>query len=610
MTLEQVEAEKDMDNFVRDYGTGAVMQPPTPFVSYKSNAAPVQTGPKTANFLRTSVRAPLQRPSPAPPMAPQVDEPPSPGAAGVGAVGSRTINQAGQSSTAGMNGNGGPVGDPYARSVQPTPSVAPISRQQTGALQQQQQQQSLSQPLNNPARGQQPAQPSRNNVDPPTMLSIGGNAYPVDPNSDPQHVRRVPGTVGDDKDPIAQALDALRKGGGVSRNGVGSIRGPAAGGSRPAIPTSAASSAPKSRPDMNAGPQPRVTSVDYHDVANSIVGAHPASRPTSPMSPGPRAAMMQPPQPQRTQLNEVHQQAFPGERRLSINRGAMSPANSQHQPPRTPSPARDGFAGIGAQGRSPSPQPFHGPGSRAPSPGIPQNYGTQQQQQTRPLSAAAGRPLSAAGYTPGPGVRGMSPAPLGIALDSSGQVAHDSMAEEYARRNGYVQQQPQRQQSVQSYHAPQAGYAGGGHPYPGQQQQQGYGGYPQGSNNQPPSGSQRGTPAPNGNGYNQMHPSASATSIQSSNSYSQGYSTPAAAPPQLQQHPVRTYPDSNGYFPQQQNSQYGHPQQQQQRPPSTALGRSPSPAVSPAVHNQPVTPGQITDDGGGILFYGRLSFKP
>ncbi|KAG8878330.1 hypothetical protein FRB98_006278 [Tulasnella sp. 332] len=583
VNLEQVEAEKDMENFVRDYGTGGVMQQPIAFVSYKPGANPPPPGTKAANFLRTSVRAPLQRPSPVQAPPPDLDFNSGPGAAGIGAGGSRAGNSAGVSSGGpGQNGSGGQTSDPRTRSAQPQ-AVPP---QQTGSSQ------ALSQPTNT-GRSQQQTQSSRGNVDPPTMLSIGGNAYAVDPNSDPQSgqsARRVPGTVGDEKDPIAQALDALRKGGGVSRNGVGSIRSPAAGGSRSGGAATATSPAPKSRQDAPPAQQPRPTSMDYHNVANNIVGVHPSSRPTSPMD-QPRAAMMQPPQTQRAQLNEVHQQAFPGERRLSINREAMTPSGSV-PPARSPSPGRDGFAGIGAQGRSTSPQPYHGGGSRGASPSIPQQ---QYGQQAHPVSASAGRPLSATGYAPNQQGT-VSPAPLGIALDASGRVAHDSMAEQHARaaeeqaqRDGrfYSRQPPAIDEYAhqQAYNRPpqQA-------PPPNQYApQQGYGGYQQPS-------SQHGTPAPAANGYHDQ--STPASSVPPSNSYGQqGYQGGYAPPPSQQPAqptgpPQQTYPSSNGYFPQQQSLS---------RPTSAAPRRSPSPAMGPAITTT-ANGEQVTDDGSRVLF--------
>ncbi|KAG9038235.1 hypothetical protein FRB95_002196 [Tulasnella sp. JGI-2019a] len=574
VTLEQVEAEKDMENFVRDYGTGGVMQQPTAFVSYKPGANPPPPGTKAANFLRTSVRAPLRRPSPV--QAPAEPDLSGPGAAGIGAGGGRAGNGAGQTSSG--NGNLPPGSEPRSRSTGPH-AMPP---QHTGPSQM------SSQPANT---ARQQTQSSRNNVDPPTMLSVGGNAYPVDPTSDPQSnpsARRVPGMVGDEKDPIAQALDALRKGGGVSRNGVGSIRSSAAGGSRSGAAMAATSPVPKPRQDLPSAQQPRPTSVDYHNVANSVIGGQPTSRSTSPMDQQPRAAMMQPPQVVRGQINEVHQQAFPGERRLSINHGAMSPPASV-PPARSPSPGRDGFAGIGAQGRSTSPQPYHGGGSRGPSPGIPQQQ--QYGQQGQPMSASAGRPLSAVGYAP------TSPTPIGIALDASGRVAHDSMAEQHAqeeqaRRDGrYYSRQP----PAMDEYAQQGGY--------NRSTPQGHQGNQYGQQQPPPQGygggyqqqGQHGTPAPAANGYHdQIHPGP-ATSPGPVNSYGQGYQGGYAPP--VSQHPIQqsgppqtAYPVSNGYF----------PSQSLPRPTSAAPRRSPSPA-GPAI-TMTANGEQVTEDGSKVLF--------
>lgn len=199
-------------------------------------------------------------------------------------------------------------------------------------------------------------------------------------------------------------------------------------------------------------------SVNYSNYADDVVGAHPSSRPASPAAISPSAArspspaMMQAPSQPATHIaDEVlsqYHQSFPGERReRSRSRaasimsggggsrpgsvfnapGAQQPQQSQ-QPP--PSP-RAGFVGIGAGGR------------RSPSPGPPV-------------------------HSPPPNSTGaLGPQSLGIALDKSGGVAHDSMAEAYRRQYQEQQQQQQQQQprptsqyGQQQYGgAPQQGFA-------------------------------------------------------------------------------------------------------------------------------------------------------
>lgn len=175
------------------------------------------------------------------------------------------------------------------------------------------------------------------------------------------------------------------------------------------------------------GPDKR-NSVNYSNFADDVVGAHPSSRPSSPAPSNsqraPSPAMMQPPvQPATHIADEVvsqYHQAFPGERRERNRSRAGSMISSRPgsaigiQPPiqqLPPASPREGFVGIGAGGgRSPSPQPaFTSPG--------PQSHSSHQ--------------------------GALGPQNLGIALDKSGGVAHDSMAEAYRRQ--YQEQQAQQQ---------------------------------------------------------------------------------------------------------------------------------------------------------------------
>lgn len=547
-----------MEGFVKDYGTGPMMSEPMPFISYKQSSPPGRPKQKMANFLRSSVRAPLMRPTL--PVGPPEVEPTGPGAAGIGAGGAKEKDGKGMPNGADshVNSRQGPTNDKTPGSIQARTPMTPAS--QSSALSYQQTGTSLASATTTSTARNQPAQQShrdsRQGVDPPIMLSVGGNAYPVDPTADPQSARNFTGAVGDQNDPIAQALDALKKGGGVTRNGVGSIRSRT--GISPAPGSTGSVPIPKGNTPSGQEP-PRNKSMDYRDFANNVVGAHPSSRPTSPMSP-PRAAMMQPPSTGPQDLAQVHQQAFPGERRLSISRG---PPNQQPATVRSPSPARDGFAGIGAQGRSPSPQPFN----RAASPGVQPGHSNQMPPGYGPNSSAP-RSTASTGYR--------APSPLGIALDASGQVAQDSLAEEYSRRSQYQQGQQQSQQ------------------YPSQQSSQ----YPQSTN----PGFQQGQPS----GY---------TSQQSQPQYGapNGYSS---GPPQ-QPTPVGGAPPNPSYaqpgYGAQGFSGAAYPQQQQQqqpaRAPSPAARRPPSPAAQAAPLPTPPqasssTPAQVTEDGANVLFYG------
>lgn len=184
-------------------------------------------------------------------------------------------------------------------------------------------------------------------------------------------------------------------------------------------------------------------------------------------SPQPAAAMMRPPsQPQAgPEVAQAYGQAFLGERRQSVvSPGTLSQAQPQqpvpaHSRPTTPSmQPSSGMAGIGSmaspmhQGRaSPALQPAH-PGMRSPSPApVQPPYSVQ----SNPSQSAAHpghpqnvqRPPSAYG-TAASQVKGQAPiagrptTPLGIALDASGSVTQDQMAERYAREQRNPQSQP------------------------------------------------------------------------------------------------------------------------------------------------------------------------
>ncbi|GMK55472.1 hypothetical protein CspeluHIS016_0205280 [Cutaneotrichosporon spelunceum] len=169
-------------------------------------------------------------------------------------------------------------------------------------------------------------------------------------------------------------------------------------------------------------------SVNYNSFANDVVGSHPTSRPTSPApNRSPSPAMMQPPtQPATHIADDVvprYGQAFPGERSRSRPASVYSShsrANSvvsvgEQNEDAAP---REAFAGIGAgsAARSPSPRPHS---FRAPSIG--------------PAADTHGT---------------LGPPNLGIALDASGGVAEDSMAEQYRRQ--YQQQRMQQQEVPQA----------------------------------------------------------------------------------------------------------------------------------------------------------------
>lgn len=124
---------------------------------------------------------------------------------------------------------------------------------------------------------------------------------------------------------------------------------------------------------------PSAQEQGYDNAAEDVVGNHPTSRPPSVSGLAPRAptpVFMQPPimpaAPVADQVLDQYHQALPGERSRSRAGTANSrpgsrmggsfsadtePATQTTDRPPRPSSVREGFVGIGAGGRSPSPQP-------------------------------------------------------------------------------------------------------------------------------------------------------------------------------------------------------------------------------------------------------------
>jgi hypothetical protein len=401
--------------------------------------------------------------------------------------------------------------------------------------------------------------------------SVGGQPAYGPPSSD--HNKGVQ-SIGGPGDPLAAQLEALRTGGGsgtvrrsaTSRTTADAHRSPSSAQGSVNQPISPIVPTTLSPPPGSALP------VNYAASAEAIVGAHPStSRPSSPVPPHPvmmkRNSTVQSssPLPVEEVISQYHQ-ALPGERRLSRGSSTISlqqPRGRQEErAARATSPGPSGsggFAGVGAQGRSPSPA-FRGgtSPSRAPSPGL----------QEPPAVAPPRRATS----------------PLGIALDATGNVAHDSMAEAYNARQqtGYGGGPPLPQQpsvapplNQQTFGVPpqagRPGYYGGAPPAP-----------------VPPPSTQ--PPPPPVGAYSQpgyppqqppmQHPYQAA---------------PPAAP--VYQQPANGYgaPPSNGYMPPTQNvpslNQRGYPQQYQ-TPPSAPVqnpppGTAPTPAAAAPIQRAP-----------------------
>ena len=243
-----MEPDREMENFVRDYGTGAQIPDPPAFVNYQApDAVPSSSARptyKTANYLRTSNRES--------PMQSGQDEEPMVNTAGIGAGGgggrrrtdsyvpegadvSRRNTQAPPQTnhTAYTNGiTGHPnnqsqpsVNSPATSPVSASPSAQATRRQSVAPTQTPQQQ--LQRVLQDPYAG--PVDPTTE-----TYIRVGENTYKVDPSKDPQQSAPSssrPATAaaprpaaGSDTDPLMKQLQDLKNtvstSGSVRRNTV------------------------------------------------------------------------------------------------------------------------------------------------------------------------------------------------------------------------------------------------------------------------------------------------------------------------------------------------------------------------------------------------------
>ena len=441
----------------------------------------------------------------------------------------------------------------------------------------------------------------------------GGQSPYGPPSSD--HNKGLP-SIGGPGDPLAAQLEALRTGGGS-----GTVRRSATSRTTPENhkpPSSAHGSANRPASPYTLSPPPgSAPPVNYAASAEAVVGAYPStSRPSSPVPPHPammkRTSMVRStsPLPVEEVVSQYHQ-ALPGERRLSrgnsINSQQQQRGRKEERSLRATSPGPSGsggFPGVGAQGRSPSPA-FRGVSpSRAPSPGL-----------QGPPTVAAPRAAS----------------PLGISLDATGNVAHDSMAEAYKARQhgGYAGGPPPPQQpppvapplNQQTYGVPQqtgrSGYYGGAPPAPapppttqpppppvGAYSQPGYqaplpptqhpyqAGAPTAPVYQQPANGY-GAPPPH-NGY--VPQTQSVQSLNQRGGYPQQYQTPPGAP--VQNAPPVTAPAPGAAAPIPRTLQQPPPQMQ---PPMQNANQQRSPSPQPA--SQPPTRAWI--DNQPVLFYGK-----
>ncbi|KAF8161378.1 hypothetical protein B0H34DRAFT_653929 [Crassisporium funariophilum] len=502
LALEQMEPEKDMENFVRDYGTGNQIPDPPAFVNYQtSDAIPSSSARPTsrpAQFIRSSSREIPIRQNSIPP-----HEEPVVNTAGVGAGGGarrtdsyiQDANELAHRPTRSSTGASSQAQQiPYTNGTssnhhQPGPSTSPSS---AGSYPHQQQ--ALQRRATASAQQAQLYKvlqdPHAETIDPTaeTFIKVGSNAYKVDLTKDPQqlagsssirHTAPSPTKLNGTVDPLMKQLEELQNASvttarrntlikpkpsatpeqrptHISTSSTSSRTG--AGPSTLSPPGGTASLAGGSGSQHNRSPSP---ARDYRNSAEVVVGAHPSlSRPPSPNPP--TAAFMVPKPSIHPSGSEVvtdvladYQQSLPGERKsisrspsrghapsLShgsttslINNNNIQPPGHNHTMSQGQNLARPssqlGHAGIGAHGsRSNSPQPIsRGP---SPAPSHARNSFIQPPSQT------------------GPGVaRAPSPNTVGIALDPSGRVLHDEMAQRYQQQQQHVQQQHVQQQQQQ-----------------------------------------------------------------------------------------------------------------------------------------------------------------
>ncbi|CDO75954.1 hypothetical protein BN946_scf184888.g4 [Trametes cinnabarina] len=518
LALEQLEVERDMENFVRDYGTGNAIPDPPPFIDYSNpDAQPAsQQRPSTrpANFARQSQR-PRQIPSA---QQPEPEEEP--------------VNMTG------VGTGGAPrAPDPQLQRSQTQSRASSRAQdpiQQNGVYQNGVQQQNgvaLNGRITPANVGTREPDLHADPIDPTakTMLKVGANAYEVNLDRDPQAHNgpsaansAIVARVGQDDDPLRRQMDELRNassagGGSVRRSGQWRVpppqtQSPPGGSGSSRREPGASNLSPPPGGSSGGGPPNR----DYRNSAEIVVGSYPpqamsTSRPTSP-NPPTNVHMRPPSQNGHVQSSSVsvqdvlanYQQSLPGERKSASRRnshagsisgqGSISghqsiTSNQQGSSIRDrPLSSEGGQAGIGAQGRSTSPQPFV-PLSRSMSPamqGAPVSNRNSYSRGPQCNGPAAGYGHAHSGSNatrqgsisipqqPAHQQRPTSPS-IGIQLDPTGRVVEDDMAAIYAHqqpqqpgsqyRQPPPQQPPMPQQHQQMQRRPSYNAGPNGAPY-------------------------------------------------------------------------------------------------------------------------------------------------
>ncbi|CAK5266131.1 unnamed protein product [Mycena citricolor] len=503
LTLEEMEPEKDQENFVRNYGTGNQIPDPPIFVNFTDpNAIPSASARHTfriASFERSTQRVPTEdyasQPAPQPDPAEIVTTNIAGRGAGAGGVTPATTGT--QSSPAPYAAAGSSSGISAGQVHQPQPHAATEHNDRASMM--------MAANHLTPSSQQSPtnyvngslsratttaSKPSPHRVAPPredppaeeTYMRIGENAYRVDAHKDPSQPgpSRASATPSG-FDPLAKQMEDLQLAAATVRRK--STRRTTVDMSHPTSQPVQQQQALAPRPSsmgpgsilppmhqISRSPSPG-PGRDYQQSADSVVGSHPAaSRPASP-NPAPiTAAFMRPSStvpPGAEMITDVlsdYHQSLPGERK-SVSRSnsrrssyvgpghmsnpsqssQMSAGHNLGRPPST------GFAGVGSMSRSSSPQPMAMGPARTPSPGlamamVPVNRAPSPGPAYRQSLVAPGSSINRQGST--------SPNPVGIAIDSTGRVTHDDMAMRYHHQQQIQARQPSPQprqrQSMQS----------------------------------------------------------------------------------------------------------------------------------------------------------------
>lgn len=353
LALEQMEPEKEMENFVRDYSTGnAIPEPPT-FINYANTDAPpvnhnrIVTRP--ALFARTSQRppksgavSPLDEGSP-------FDIAGTANHAGVGAGGGPSMegstmsrsgtqkSQSGRSYANGVNGHVSPPlrdGQPQLIQVQTQPpsvqsqtqAPAPQRRNSAASMLMRTSQppshrhsRSIHSQSHGPAYGPDPVDPSVSS----TQLVIGNRAWDVDPSKDPQLQQPRPGANGSvgqgpapsrtsppvttGEDPLVKQMAELSTAAAASgstgrrntivRRDVPPLSSPPGTSSRASPPGAGVVWSNDKGETLAMPPSGPSSTRDFRNSAEIVVGGYPLapSRSASPNPVPPRAALAAPP---------------------------------------------------------------------------------------------------------------------------------------------------------------------------------------------------------------------------------------------------------------------------------------------------------------------------